>query len=65
MLKGDIITAFDGSTVKTMEDLQGYLEYYEVGETVTLTVQRADAGGYTELSLVVMLGKQSVTKDNR
>ena len=65
MLKGDIITAFDGSTVKTMEDLQGYLEYYEVGESVTVTVQRAGAGGYTELSLVVMLGKQSVTKDNR
>ena len=56
MLKGDIITAFDGSTVKTMEDLQGYLEYYEMGETVTVTIQRPGAGEYVEQKLLVTLG---------
>ena len=40
ILKGDIITAFDGSSVRTMEDLQGYLEYYEAGESVMVTIQR-------------------------
>lgn len=61
MLKGDIITAFDGSSVKTMEDLQGYLEYYEVGETVTVTIQRPNAGGYVEHTLLVTLGVQTQT----
>ena len=59
MLKGDIITSFDGSTVSTMEDLQGYLEYYEVGTTVLVTVQRPSAGGYIEQTLLVVLGPQT------
>lgn len=60
IMKGDIITAFDGSTVKTMEDLQGYLQYYEVGETVVVTIQRPQAGGnYTEKQLWVTLGART------
>jgi len=61
MLKGDIITAFDGSSVKTMQDLQGYLEYYEIGESVLVTVQRPAAGGYIEHKLLVTLGEQTQT----
>ena len=61
MLKGDIITAFDGSSVKTMQALQGYLEYYEMGETVLVTIQRPNAGGYVEHKLLVTLGAQSQT----
>lgn len=56
IMKGDIITAFDGSSVKTMEDLQGYLEYYEIGEKVLVTIQRPNAGGYVEQKLLVTLG---------
>lgn len=58
LMKGDIITAFDGSTVRTMEELQGYLEYYEIGSTVLVTVQRPSAGGYMEYSVLVTLGQQ-------
>ena len=61
MMKGDIITAFDGSSVRTMEDLQGYLEYYEIGEQVMVTIQRPNAGGYIEQQLLVTLGAQSQT----
>ena len=61
MMKGDIITAFDGSSVRTMEDLQGYLEYYEIGESVTVTIQRPNAGGYIEQQLLVTLGAQTQT----
>ena len=61
MLKGDIITAFDGSSVKTMQDLQEYLEYYEIGETVLVTIQRPNAGGYVEHTLLVTLGAQTQT----
>ena len=56
ILKGDIITAFDGSSVKTMTDLQGYLEYYEIGEDVMVTIQRPNAGGYIEKQVLVILG---------
>lgn len=58
LMKGDIIVAFDGSTVRTMEELQGYLEYYEIGSTVLVTVQRPTAGGYMEYSVLVTLGEQ-------
>lgn len=59
ILKGDIITAFDGSSVRTMEDLQGYLEYYEAGESVMVTIQRPNAGGYVEQQLLVTLTTQT------
>ena len=59
ILKGDIITAFDGSSVRTMEDLQGYLEYYEAGESVMVTIQRLGANGYVEQQLLVTLTAQT------
>ncbi|MBQ3105660.1 MAG: trypsin-like peptidase domain-containing protein [Lachnospiraceae bacterium] len=65
MLKGDIITAFDGSTVGSMSDLQGYLQYYEAGETVTVQLQRPNAGGYVEQIVEVILGKQSMFAEDR
>lgn len=57
MLNGDIIVKFDGSGVGSMVDLQGYLEYYEKGESVEVTVMRADNGGYEEMTLTVVLGE--------
>ncbi len=60
MQKGDIITALEGSTVSDMEELQKQLSYYESGETVTITVQRADGSGeYTEQKIDVTLGDKS------
>ena len=61
IVKGDIITAFDGSSVRTMEDLQSYLEYYEVGETVVVTIQRLNGGGYIEQKVIVTLTAQTQT----
>lgn len=61
IMKGDIITAFDGSSVRTMEDLQSYLEYYEVGETVVVTIQRLNGGGYVEQNVLVTLTAQTQT----
>ena len=62
MLNGDIIVGFEGSTVGGMEDLQGYLEYYEIGEAVEVTVMRASDGEYTEQVLQVVLGEQVETE---
>ncbi|MEP7136124.1 MAG: trypsin-like peptidase domain-containing protein [Chloroflexota bacterium] len=39
---GDVITAFDGTPVKTMDDLIAYLaDHTDIGQKVTLTVLRA------------------------
>ena len=62
MLNGDIIVGFEGSTVGSMEDLQGYLEYYEIGETVEVTIMRASGGEYKEEVLQVVLGEQIETE---
>lgn len=51
----DIITKFDGETVKTGEDLQRMLTYYKGGTTVTLTVQSLENGAYQERQVEVTL----------
>ena len=51
----DIITKFDGSTVRSMEDLQQMLTYYEGGDTITLTVQRLEDGQYVEKEVQITL----------
>lgn len=51
----DIITKFDGQTVRTMEDLQEMLTYYEGGDTVDLTVQSLENGQYVERTVTITL----------
>lgn len=58
----DIITKFDGETVKTGEDLQKMMTYYKGGSTITLTVQSLENGAYTERQVEVTLGYK---KDNQ
>lgn len=57
---GMIMTAFDGEKIETMADLQEELEYYAAGETVDVTVQKADENGeIQEMVLPVTLGRRS------
>ncbi len=56
----DIITKFDGQTVRTMEDLKEMLTYYEGGDTVNLTVQSLEDGEYTERTVTVTLETRPV-----
>ena len=57
---GMIITEFDGSSVDDMETLKGLLEYYKVGEEVSVKVQVPEKNGeYTEQEVTVKLGKAS------
>jgi serine protease Do len=56
LVKGDIITGFEGRTITSMEDLQNQLQYYAAGTTVTVTVQRAENGEYVEQEISVTLG---------
>ena len=60
LTKGMIITEFDGSSVDDMETLKGLLEYYKVGEEVSVKVQVPEKNGeYTEQDVTVKLGKAS------
>ena len=52
----DIITKFDGQSVRTMADLKDLLKYYRSGETVELTVQSLENGEYQERTVSITLG---------
>ncbi len=52
-----VITELNGTSIGSMEELISELEYYEVGETVELTIQVPGRGGYTEEKVDVTLYK--------
>ena len=52
----DIITKFDGETVRTGDELQKMLTYYKGGTSVTLTVQSLENGSYVERQIPITLG---------
>lgn len=57
---GDIITALNGQTIGSMEDLSNQLAYYSAGTEVTLTVQHPSEGrSYEEREIKVTLSKRS------
>lgn len=60
----DIITKFDGQTVRTMEDLKEMLTYYEGGDTVNLTVQSLENGEYVERAVEITLGTKPAAETN-
>ena len=51
----DIITKFDGETIKNNADLTGLLAYYKAGTAVTVTVQSLENGTYVEREVEVVL----------
>lgn len=58
IIKGNIITKFDGSSVTSMEELQKMLEYYAVGTTVEVTVMEGSPDGWAEKVVEVTLGER-------
>ena len=56
--KGDIITGFDGQTVTGRDDLDDKMKYYAAGETVDITIARAQNGQYVEQTVQVTLGSR-------
>jgi serine protease Do len=58
--KGNVITALNGTTVDSMDALQRELQYYEIGETVKVTIQIPENNGeWTEKDVDVTLGKKA------
>ena len=57
MTKGSVITAIDGTTVSSMDDLQEQLQYYAKGDKVSLTIQIPQSNGeYEEKTVEETLG---------
>ena len=59
--KGDVIVAFDGMEIASMDDLQTRLQYYAIGTTVKVTVMRQNGSEYTEYTYDVTLGGANTT----
>lgn len=56
LVKGDIITKFDGSSVNSMEELQSMLSYFTAGSEVEVTIQQGSPSGYQEKNISITLG---------
>ena len=57
--QGDVITAIDGNTVTSMNELQSALDSYSAGDTVTITVSRQQGQGFQESDVSVTLSSAS------
>lgn len=57
IMKGDVITKFDGVKTSSFSELQNALQYYAVGDTLQVTVMRPENGEYVEKVLTVTLGQ--------
>lgn len=60
---GMVITEFDGTSVKSIEELKEQLTYYAAGETVSLKVMIADNGTYVEKELMITLDHTQNTNE--
>lgn len=60
LTKGDIITKFDGQTVKSMSELKTLLTYYKAGGTINVTAMVPGSNGYTEQAFSLTLASKDV-----
>lgn len=58
--KGNIITKFDGQTVKSMSELKTLLTYYKSGETVNVIAMIQSDNGYTEKTFSITLTSKEI-----
>lgn len=56
--KGDIITKLDTRSVSSYTDLVDALQYYAAGETISVTISRADDGEFVDRELTITLGSR-------
>lgn len=61
--KGDIIVKFDDISVNSISELRERLNYYKAGETVGVTIARADDGEYKERVIDVTLDSRKKAEE--
>ena len=62
IMKGDIITKFDGNRITSYSDLQSVLQYYAAGDSASVTVQRPQNGEYVSVDLDLTLGSRPASQ---
>lgn len=55
LVRGDIITAIDGTTVRNQEELTKQLSYYKAGETVEITIMQGSPNGFQAKNVQITL----------
>lgn len=58
LVVGDIITHFDGERITSYNNLQGLLQYYAVGDSVSVRVMRPENGEYVRYDFELILGQR-------
>lgn len=58
IIKGDIITRFDGEKITSYNDLVNILQYYPAGDTAKVTLMRPENGEYVKYEYEVTLGER-------
>lgn len=53
---GDVIVKFDGQRIGSSADIQETIQYFRAGETVVITIKRAEDGEYATYDLEITLG---------
>ncbi|HIT88797.1 MAG TPA: trypsin-like peptidase domain-containing protein [Candidatus Merdenecus merdavium] len=56
--KGDVLVAFDGREIDSMETLQSIISYYKASEEVEVTLYVYEDNEYIEQNITVVLGKR-------
>lgn len=65
IVKGNVITEFDGNKIGSAEDLLRVMEYYSVGDTVEVTVMHGSPDGWESKTVTVTLGERTdITNSN-
>lgn len=58
IVKGDIITKFDGEAIANTAALRKTLSYYEAGETIDITIERYERGTFETVTVTIKLDKK-------
>lgn len=58
LVQGDIITRFDGRNITSMEEIQNLLKYLSAGDSVEVSIERAQNGEYVEQTIYITLGRK-------
>lgn len=62
IMKGDIITRFDGEKVSCYDALFKIMQYYAPGDTAKVTVMRPENGEYVQYDYEIKLGERPSDK---
>ena len=55
LVRGDIVTAFEGIEVHSQEELTQQMKYYKAGETVEITIMQGSPTGYQAKNVQIVL----------